>query len=211
MTDFGKRKGSKRGFTLVELSISAIIISLIGLVLVVVFRSNLSTWKWGQEHMEFNQKFQLAMKQVFTDIKRINPVVLTDTRGNLWFKGERIGDLYPNVIEVVDTDNEPSNGGEELVFQHTTYAKPGEMTRIRLFLENESLMRETTDQNGTRARAVVTNKVTNLHFMRNTGDINEVSVTMRIADDMNSNLAEDLVFAVRLDTDLVCVKSRDAS
>ncbi len=199
------------GFTLVELAISAVIVSLIGLVLVAVFRSNLATWKWGQERMEFNQKIQLAMKQVFTDIKRINPVVLTDTQGNLWFKGERIGDLFPNVIEVVDTDKQPENGGEELIFQHTTYRKPGERTQVRLFLEQGALMRETTDQNGTRSRVVISDKVSNLHFVRNTADINEISVSMTIADDMNPKLTEDLVFAVRLDTDLVCVKARDGS
>lgn len=199
------------GFTLVELAISAVIVSLIGLVLVAVFRSNLATWKWGQERMEFNQKIQLAMKQVFTDIKRINPVVLTDTQGNLWFKGERIGDLFPNVIEVVDTDKQPENGGEELIFQHTTYRKPGERTQVRLFLEQGALMRETTDQNGTRSRVVVSDRVSNLHFVRNTADINEISVSMTIADDMNPKLTEDLVFAVRLDTDLVCVKARDGS
>jgi len=201
----------KSGFTLVELSISAVIVSLIGLVLVAVFRSNLATWKWGQEHMEFNQKLQLAMKQVFTDIKRINPVVLTDTQGNLWFKGERIGDLYPNVIDVVDTDKLPENGGEELIFQHTTYRKPGERMQVRLFLEQGALMRETTDQNGTRSRVVISDRVSNLHFVRNTADINEVSVSMNIADDMNPKLSEDLVFAVHLDTDLVCVKARDGS
>ncbi|OQA06553.1 MAG: hypothetical protein BWY66_01801 [bacterium ADurb.Bin374] len=199
------------GFTLIELSISAVIVSLLGLVLVAVFRSNLATWKWGQEHMEFNQKIQLAMKQVFTDIKRINPIVLTDTQGNLWFKGERIGDLYPNVIEVVDTDKLTENGGEELIFQHTTFRRPGEKTQVRLFLEQGALMRETTDQNGSRSRVVISDRVSNLHFVRNTADINEISVSMTIADDMNPKLTEDLVFAVRLDTDLVCVKARDGS
>ncbi|HNW33688.1 MAG TPA: prepilin-type N-terminal cleavage/methylation domain-containing protein [Candidatus Ozemobacteraceae bacterium] len=207
LQDFRRRKG----FTLVELSISAVIVMLIGLVLVAVFRSNLATWKWGQEHMEFNQKLQLAMKQVFTDIKRINPVVQTDTLGNLWFQGERIGDLYPNVIEIVDTDKDPANGGEELTFCHTSYTRPGESLQVRLFLEKDALMRETTDQNGAHARVVVSDRVSDLHFTRNTADINEIAVTMRIADDRNPKLVEVLAFAVYLDTDLVCVKSRDAS
>ena len=57
----------------------------------------------------------------------------------------------------------------------------------------------------------ISDKVSNLHFVRNTADINEISVSMTIADDMNPKLTEDLVFAVRLDTDLVCVKARDGS
>ncbi|HEY9069862.1 MAG TPA: type II secretion system protein [Candidatus Ozemobacteraceae bacterium] len=200
---------SRRAFTLVELSISAVIVVLIGLVLIAVFRSNLATWKWGQERMEFNQKLQLAMKQVFTDIKRINPVVQTDSLGNLWFQGERIGDLFPNVIEVVETDKEPANGGEELVFYHTSYTRPGEKVQVRLFLEKDALMRETTDQNGSRSRVVISDRVSDLHFRRNPADINEIAVTMRIADDMNPKLVEELAFAVHLDTDLVCVKERD--
>ncbi|MBF0499982.1 MAG: prepilin-type N-terminal cleavage/methylation domain-containing protein [Candidatus Riflebacteria bacterium] len=208
----------RNGFTLIEVIISTLIISLISLVLVMVYRGNLSAMKWGQKHIEFNQKIQLAMKQIFTDIKRINPIVVTDAQENLWFKGEKIGDLFPNMVEIIDLDKNLQNGGEQIRFTHTSYLKPGERTFIRLFLEGEgpdagkedvtsgSLMREVTDANGTKKRSVISNKVSNLHFMANTEDIREVLVRMTITDDRNPGMKEDLAFAVSLDTDLVCVK-----
>jgi type II secretory pathway component PulJ len=196
----------RNGFTLVELAISAVIILIIGLVLVVVFRFNITSWKWGQKHMEFQQKVQLAMKQIFTDIKRVNPIVSGDERGNLWYQGEKIGDLVPNLVRIYDKDKNPENGGEEIVFYHTTFKDLAQKTHVRLFLENGSLFRETTDPNGTKKRMVISNKASELHFVPNPADICEVGVRLMITDDLNPELKEDLNFAVHLDTDLVCVK-----
>ncbi|NLI77926.1 MAG: hypothetical protein GX442_15990 [Candidatus Riflebacteria bacterium] len=196
----------RTGFTLVELAVSAVIAALIGLMVVLVYRSNLTSWRWGQKHMEFNQKVQLAMKQVFTDIKRVNPIVQEDARGNLWFQGEKIGDLFPNLVRLLDTDKDLENGGEEIVFYHTVFNKLEQKTHVRLFLEEGALMRETTDPNGTKKRLVVSNRVENLHFTTNPADIYEVGVQMTILDDKDPKIREDLNFAVHLDTDLICVK-----
>lgn len=208
----------RRGFTLVELTLTSLIISLIALVLVVVFRGNLTAWKWGQKHMEFNQKIQLAMKQIFTDIKKINPVVIIDERKNLMFQGEKIGEFLPNLVEIVDLDLEPNNGGEEIRYVHTSYNRPGERVNVRLFLEKESkdgkegaLVREVTDVNGSRKRTVISNRVADLHFLPNPVDIREVRVGMMITDDRNPELRVNLSFAVSLDTDLVCVKFLSAN
>ncbi|MBI3037539.1 hypothetical protein HYY75_00610 [bacterium] len=194
-----------RGFTILELIIGAGIAALIGLVLMTVFRSNLISWRWGQKHMEFNQKVQLAMKQVFTDIKNVNPVLSLDANYNLWFAGEKGGDLLPNLVRIINSDNDLNNGGEELLLIQSGFSNPGEITSIKLMLENGALIRETTDKNGNRKRAVVSNKVNDLHFSRNSLDINEVRVSMIITDDNNPDLKENLSFAVHLDTDLTCV------
>lgn len=206
-------RSSRRGFTLVELTISALIISLIALVLMVVFRGNLTAWKWGQKHMEFNQKIQLAMKQIFTDLKKINPMVVMDGQKNLLFQGEKLGEFLPNLVEIVDLDLDPNNGGEEIRYVHTSYNRPGERVGVRLFLEKDdknakdgALMREVTDVNGARKRTVISNRVSDLHFQTNLADIREVRVGMLITDDRNPELRENLSFAVSLDTDLVCVK-----
>ncbi len=198
------------GFTLIELSIVAVIFSMIGLTMVYIFRSNLITWRWGHKHMEFNQKIQLAMKQVFSDIKRINPIVVKDEVENLWFKGEKIGDLMPNLVEIIDTDQNPQNGGEEIVFYHTSYKNPSEKVQVRIFIEEGALLREATDMNGTKKRMIISNKVAELHFERNTEDIYEVRTSMIITDDRNPDMKENLSFAVHLDTNLVCVVMKSA-
>ena len=158
--------------------------------------------------MDFQQKIQLAMKQVFTDIKRINPVTSVDGKGNIWFQGEKIGDLTPNLVLLIDRDQNPDNGGEEIRFYHTTYSRPGEKTQVRLFLEDGALVRELVDDNGGKKRSVVSNRVSDLHFLKNPDDILDIRVRMIITDDRNPDLKETLVFAVHLDTDLVCVQMK---
>ena len=193
------------GFTLVEIVIAAAIFAMLGLVLVYVMRSNITSWKWGQKHMEFNLKIQLAMKQVFTDIKKINPIVVRDEADDYWFKGEKIGDLHPNIIEIRDLDNDLENGGEELFFIHTSYKNPDERMSVRLFLDEGALVREVTDANGTRRRTVIADRVANLHFQKSPEDNNQIQIAMEITDDRNPGLKENLAFAVHLDTDLVAV------
>jgi len=199
-----------KGFTLIELVVVAAIFSLIGLVMVYVFRHNIIAWRWGHKHMEFNQKIQTAMKQIFSDIKRVNPIVSKDEGENLWFQGEKIGDLFPNLVEIIDKDQDPQNGGEEIVLVHTSYKNPGEKTQVRLYLEEGGLWREVTDHNGSKKRTVISNRVSDLHFMKNPEDIYDVRVSMVITDDRNPDLKENLSFAVHLDTNLVCVLVKSA-
>ncbi|MBR4570735.1 MAG: prepilin-type N-terminal cleavage/methylation domain-containing protein, partial [Candidatus Riflebacteria bacterium] len=59
----------KSGFSLVELAVSVLIIACISTVLIIVLRSNLTSMKFGQKHMDFNQKVMLAIRRVFYDIK----------------------------------------------------------------------------------------------------------------------------------------------
>ena len=109
-------RNKKKAFTMIEMTVSVLIISVIVLTLIMVFRSNVVAWKWGQKHMGFNQKIQLVMKQIFTDIKNINPIVKQDKNGNIWFQGEKMGDLYPNIVSIFNKDGDKGNGGEELAF-----------------------------------------------------------------------------------------------
>ncbi|MBF0407215.1 MAG: type II secretion system protein [Candidatus Riflebacteria bacterium] len=204
----------KSAFTLVELMITTVIVSLLGIVLIVIIRSNLSTWRWGQQHMEFNQKVQLAMKQVFTDIKNINPILEMDEKYNIWFKGEKGGEFFPNTVEIDDLDGDNSNGGETLTMIHTVFSNIGEFTKVRLYLETTDkkekfkgiLMREVEDRNGKKTKMVVYDRVSELHFRNNERDIKEIGVSMVITDENNPKLNLNLAFAVSLDTDLVYVK-----
>lgn len=201
-----KKKLDKKGFTLVELSISTFIVALIALVLIVVFRSNLNTWKWGQKHMEFNQQVQLVMKQIFTDMKLVNPIVKIDADGHLMFQGEKINDFFPNLVTIYDKDKNPANGGEEIVFFQTSFADLNQKDRVHYFLEKGKLIRETEDYNGNKKRRIVSEKAKDLFFKDDPGDIRQVLIKVTLIDENNDKIQETLDFAVRLETDLVCVK-----
>ncbi|MEW6712106.1 MAG: prepilin-type N-terminal cleavage/methylation domain-containing protein [Candidatus Riflebacteria bacterium] len=200
------KKLLKKGFTLVELSISSFIVALIALILIMVFRSNLNTWQWGQKHMEFNQLVQLVMKQIFTDLKTVNPIVKFDADGNMMFQGEKINDLFPNLVTIYDKDKNPDNGGEEIVFFLTSFNDETRKDRIKYFIEKNKLIREEEDYNGNKKRRVIAEKAKDLFFDDDPGDIRQVHIKVTLIDEKNEQHTENLDFAVRLETDLVCVK-----
>jgi len=196
----------KSGFTLIEISVSILIVSVIMITLIMVFRNNILSWKWGQKHMGFNQKIQLVMKQIFTDIKNINPIVKQDTKGDLWFQGEKIGDLFPNIVRIENTDGNKTNGGEELSFYLTDFTDLTRKDFIRYYLDKTKLIRESIDYNGNKKVKIVSERSTDLHFFSDENDIHEIGIRVTLTDKLDSKLKENLEFAVRLDTDLVCVK-----
>lgn len=200
---------TKKGFTLIELSISSLIIGLIILVLILVFRSNLATFKWGQQHMEFNQKIQLVMKQIFTDFKRINPILGQDEQGHIYLQGEKIGDLFPNLVTIFDKDKQPENGGEEVAFFLTSFANTEQRDHIRYFIDKNKneLIRQKTDYNGNVKRSVIAEKASDLYFAEDPGDIRQIKINLVMTDPKNTGRTEKIDFAVRLETDLVCVKT----
>ncbi len=195
------------GFTLIEMSVSALIISLIVLTLIMVFRSNLNTFAWGQRHMEFNQRIQLVMKQIFTDFKQINPILKQDENGHLYLQGEKIGDLYPNLVTIYDKDKKPENGGEEVVFFLTSMSDLNRRDRVRYFLEKGELIRETQDYNGSTKRKMIAEKAADLQFTGDSGDIRQMHVKFILEDPKKPGHVENIDFAVRLETDLICVKT----
>lgn len=197
----------KGGFTLIEMSVSALVIALIVLTLIMVFRSNLATFSWGQKHMEFNQRIQLVMKQIFTDFKQINPILKQDEDGHLYLQGEKIGDLFPNLVTVYDKDKKPENGGEEVVFFLTSIDDLNRRDRVRYFLDKEELIRETQDYNGNVKRKAIAEKASDLQFTEDNGDIRQLHVQFMLADPKTPGRTEKIDFAVRLETDLVCVKT----
>jgi prepilin-type N-terminal cleavage/methylation domain-containing protein len=200
-------RAASAGFTLIEMSVSVLIIALIVLTLIMVFRSNLSTFAWGQRHMEFNQRIQLVMKQIFTDFKQINPILKQDQDGNLYLQGEKIGDLFPNLVTIYDKDKKPENGGEEVVFFLTSIEDLNQRDRVRYFLEKGELIRETLDYNGNTKRKVIAEKASGLQFTGDIGDIRQIHVKFLLEDPKKAGHVEDIDFAVRLETDLVCVKT----
>lgn len=198
---------SNIGFTLIELSVSSLIIALIALTLIMVFRGNLATFAWGQRHMEFNQRIQLVMKQIFTDFKQINPILKQDEDGNLYLQGEKIGDLFPNLVTIFDKDKNPDNGGEEVTFFLTSIDDLSRRDRVRYFLEKGALVREVQDYNGIIKSKTIAELASGLQFSGDAGDIRQIHIKVVLADPKKPGWTENIDFAVRLETDLVCVKT----
>jgi hypothetical protein len=146
------------------------------------------------------------MKQIFTDLKLVNPVVKLDADGHLMFQGEKINDLFPNLVTIYDKDKNPANGGEEIVFFQTSFSDLERKDRIRYYLEKGELMREIQDYDGNPKKKVVAEKAKDLSFKADPGDIRQVLIKVTLIDPKNEKMQETLDFAVRLETDLVCVK-----
>jgi len=198
---------TNKGFTLIELSVSVVVVALIFLVLIVVFRSNLATFKWGQQHMEFNQKIQMVMKQIFTDFKEINPILRQDEDGHIFLQGEKIGDLFPNLVTIFDKDKEPANGGEEVAFFLTSFTNLNQRDHIKYFIDKEELIRQKTDYDGNVRRTVIAEKASDLFFSEDSGDIRQIKIKLTLTDPKKPERSEKIDFAVKLETDLVCVKT----
>lgn len=192
---------------MVELSVSALVVSLIFVVLIMLFRGNLQTWHWGQKHMSFNQKVQLVMKQIFTDLKQINPILTTDSDGHIWVQGEKGGDILPNLVTIYDHEAESSDGGQELVFFLTSLSEPSRRDRVSYKINCKGeLVREIQDRHGNPNERVIAKKAADLIFRNDPGDNRQIKVSVTITDDENKDMVETVDFAVRLETDLVSVK-----
>lgn len=197
----------RKGFTLAELSVVVFIISIIFVLLITIFRNNLATFRWGQERMNFTQEVQVVMKQIFSDLKQVNPILRQDSSRNILFKGESIGDLFPSLVVIFDKDKKPENGGEELGFYITSLKDFSISEHIKYFIKDGKLIRLFTDYNGKQKRSVMAESASNLYFLEDPGDVRQVRIKLTLSDSKNPSRVENIDFAVRLETDLVCVKT----
>lgn len=157
--------------------------------------------------MGFNQKVQLVMKQMFTDLKQINPILTTDSQGHIWVRGEKGGDIQPNLVTIYDHDPESNDGAQELVFFLTSLSQPSRRDRVSYKISDKGeLVREVQDCNGKLREKVLAKKAADLVFRNDPGDNRQIKVSVTITDDDDDKMVETVDFAVRLETDLVSVK-----
>jgi prepilin-type N-terminal cleavage/methylation domain-containing protein len=193
----------KSGFTLVELTISTLIITIIATILVIVLRSNLNTFKFGQKHMDFNQRVLLAMRRIFYDLKRINPVLVKSVKYGYSLKGENIGEPKPRKI-FIRKSKEPNLGKDELEFVIDSNNNIEELYNIKYYLKGKSLKREVRNMDSKTKVETILDNVTSFYVDNNERDIKQVYVKF-VANDIKENLKRDVDFAVRLETDFVYV------
>lgn len=197
-----RQKIRKSGFTLVELSISVLIISSIIMVLLMILRSNLNTFKWGQAHVSFEQKKLLAARQIFYDIKSINPILSSDRMG-VKLKGESMEEFGVNLV-TIDKKNENFN---TLRFIQASFEDLEKRDVVYYFVKENNLYREITDKNGKGSGKVILENVVSLVFDEDSNDHKQIHVKFMVGDPKNNLKPEPVDFVIRLETDLVHVKT----
>ncbi len=196
----------KSGFTLVELSISLLIIGIISVILIVVLRSNLNTFSFGQKHMDFNQKILLAVRRVFYDLKRINPVLIKSDTYGYSLKGENLGEPKPRRV-FIRKAKEP-NASDELEFVIDSNRDIDDIYNIKYFLKDNGLQREVRDMSAKTTVETILDKVASFKVDNDEEDIKQVYVTI-VANDTEKGLKRAVDFAVRIETDFIYVDKSD--
>lgn len=192
----------KSGFTLVELAIAVLIISCISVVLIIVLRGNLNTMNMGQKHMNFNQKIAFATRRMFYDLKAINPMISESGQFGYSVKGEAIGDAKPRMVLI----NKYSDGQYEIEFTRQENFDSMKLYRIKFYLKDGNLIREERNPVGKVKTEVIMEKVTLFEADNDPSDIKQIYVAFVASDPENKIKPEKIDFAVRLETDFVCVK-----
>lgn len=197
----------RKAFTLVELAVSTLIVSIIALTLVIILRGNLNTLKFGQRHMDFNQKVLLAMRRIFYDLKYVNPILIKSETSGYAIKGEHIGEPKPRKV-FIRKSREPNLDQDELEFVIDSNLDIEDTTNIKYFLANTSLKRETRDAYANTKVETVLEHVASFTVDNDANDIKQVFVSFVASDDKNI-IKREVDFAVRLESDFVYVDKQE--
>ena len=197
----------RSGFTLVELTVVVLIVSIISVVLVMVLRGNLNTLKYGQKNMDFNQKLLLGVRRIFYDIKRINPVLKYSEEYGYAIKNEDTGEPKPRIIWIRKSNNPKDR--DELEFVIDSNLDIEDIYDILYYVTKENkLKRDVRDNSGKVTTETVLENIASFSVDNNSLDVKQIYVKL-FADDKEKGLQREIEFAVRLETDFVYVDKQD--
>ena len=196
----------KSGFTLVELSVSVFIIACIATILIIVLRSNLNTMKFGQKNMDFNQKVLLAIRRVFYDLKRINPVLVKSNTYGYALKNEQEGEPKPRKIFI--RKSKTPTDKDELEFVIDSNFDVSDIYNIKYYLKDGKLQREVRNNAAQTTVDTILDNVASFTVDNDATDIKQIFVKVSVSDP-KEKLKRDVDFAVRLETDFVYVDKQD--
>lgn len=200
----------KSGFTLVELSVSVLIISCILMILIYMLRSNLSSFNWGQKHMSFNHKKLMAARQIFYDLKSINPSLHLNKFDEVVIRGEEIEEFNPTIVTITKKDKDHADSdGDQIDFFHAVYGQADTKEQITYVLKTKEkrLARIVTDRSGRGTVKYILDNVSAFELNTDEIDRKQLYVSFSVSDPENGvKEAETVTFAVRLETDMVYVK-----
>ncbi len=197
----------KSGFTLVELAVSMLIISIIATTLIIVLRGNLNTLKTGQRHMDFNQRVLLAMRRIFYDLKHVNPILVKSETAGYMIKGEHIGEPKPRKV-FIRKSKEPLPDRDELEFVIDSNQDIDDIYNIKYFLKDSNLLREVRDVTATTKVETILENVASFSVDNDQIDIKQIYVKFYAKDSANT-ISREVDFAVRLESDFVYVDKQE--
>lgn len=197
----------KSGFTLVEISVSALIVSIIATILIVVLRGNLNTLKFGQKHMDFNQKVLLTIRRIFYDLKHINPILAKSEKYGYTLKGENIGEPKPRKV-FIRKSKDLKEKQDELEFVIDSNLDVEDVYNIKYYVKDKKLLREVRDVSAKTTTDTVMDNVSSFWVSKDEKDIKQIYIKF-VASDDKKNLKRDIDFAVRLESDFVYVDEQE--
>jgi|GEM_PF-6574294 len=106
-----------RGFTLVEVMVVVGIASLLIAGVFYAFGQNMDSWHRGEKKLVLQSEISTILSRVYYDIKRINPAIYYDVNSDIWVSGERFKEAKPNEIELIDENQDRTDGFERIRFK----------------------------------------------------------------------------------------------
>ena len=216
-------KKYKFGFTLVEITISTAIVSLLALIMMYVFRNNLTTMKWGQKHMDLQYKTQVLIKQFYNDIKKINPYSVAGIR-DVYLELETKNTYHPALVKIVGKVNrdyypieqteftEEGYRGKALFFRHRSL-RHSDVTKFVYWYADEvkRLYRTFSFNDQPAIDQLIAANVLEVYFYQLEDDEHAVRMTCKIQDDKDPKHIEDIDITVRFENDMIVTRLDDVN
>jgi len=211
---------SRRGFTLTELMIAfAIAVMVLGSVLY-FFMQRMQTWNRGEKTMILQAEISKVMGAVYTDLKRVNPVIYYDQNFDLWVSGEKYKEAKPNEIELIDEDDKVLDGYERMKFKvymiepfskHETiqYYLKSDPNSVGNYLKNKKgsafiLMKSVND-----SEVVVSDNVESFKIFRDKNDSKALIINVKIKMPEEYDIvkrSDSFELKVRFDNDYIVIR-----
>lgn len=200
------KSARNRAYTLIEILVTSVIMVIIGGVIVLLLRHHVNMMQEGKRSIELQHEVQRVLKQISNDFRRVNSPVVIDQKFNIWLGGEDLAELEISPVELIDADDDITNGTEELIVRHYRVDPLGEERVVRYYLD-ETLGGMIREENG--EPKLFSDRVTELKFMGDKEDLKKVYLTANIVipeTEQTKEKQEQLEAVFRLKSDFIVVK-----